>query len=209
LRTPHRLLWRSLLPPTQQRTLILTTTQIIRSLNHPSNLSGVLIRLAEVSDAAALLEIYNAEVLGSTATFDLVPRSLDDQRQWLRDRTGAMAAIVAEIDDDVAGFASLSPYRSRPAYSTTVENSIYVHADHRRKGIAQALMSALITTARSHGFHAMVARIADGAPASVALHSAVGFELAGIEREVGRKFNRWRDVHVMQLLLDTPGRDPR
>jgi len=174
----------------------------IRSLNHPSNLSGVLIRLAEPSDAAAIAEIYNVEVLGSTATFDLVPRSLEAQREWLRDRTGAMAAIVAEIDDGIAGFASLSPYRSRPAYSTTVENSIYVHADHRRKGIAQELMAALVTTARSHGFHSMVARIADGAPASVALHTAAGFDLVGIEREVGRKFNRWRDVHVMQLLLD-------
>ncbi len=161
------------------------------------------IRPAELSDAEAIAEIYNREVLGSTATFDLVPRSIDDQRSWLIERSGAHAVLVAEESDPlaIAGFASLSPFRSRPAYSTTVESSVYVHHDHRRKGVARELMVDLIATAQSHGFHSMIARIADSQAPSLALHEAMGFELVGVEREIGRKFGRWLDVSVMQVLL--------
>lgn len=161
----------------------------------------MLIRPALLGDAQALADIYNVEVLESTATFDLVPRTIEEQRRWMTERSGALAVLVAEVDDHIAGFASLSPFHSRPAYSTTVENSIYVHRDHRGKGIAAELMESLIDTARHHGFHSMIARIADGQPASVALHRSVGFELVGTEREVGRKFGRWLDVVIMQLFL--------
>ena len=170
---------------------------------------GVTIRPAELADADAISEIYNPEVLEGTATFDLVPRTPDEQRAWLIDRSGAHVVIVMEVDGDIVGFASLSPFRSRPAYATTVENSVYVHRAHRGQGIAKALMVELIEIARRHGFHSMIARIADSQAASLALHDALGFELVGVEREVGRKFGRWLDVSVMQLLLDTSGRDPR
>lgn len=159
------------------------------------------IRPAELRDAEAIAGIYNREVLESTATFDLVPRSIDDQRTWLIERSGAHAVLVAEDDDDIAGFASLSPFRSRPAYSTTVESSVYVHNDHRRKGVANELMVDLIATAQSHGFHSIVARIADSQEASLALHHKMGFELVGVERQIGRKFGRWLDVSVVQVLL--------
>ena len=159
------------------------------------------IRPAEISDAESIAEIYNSEVSATTATFDLVPRSLADQRAWLIDRSGAHAVLVAELDDgSIGGFASLSPFHPRPAYSTTVENSVYVHADRRRSGIALTLMEALIETARSHGFHSMIARVS-GSESSVALHKKLGFELVGVEREVGRKFGRWLDVTVLQLML--------
>ena len=159
------------------------------------------IRLAKLGDADQIAAIYNVEVLESTSTFDLVPRDADEQRRWLTERSGAHVVIVADDGGQIIGFASLSPFRSRPAYSTTVENSIYVRRDHRRRGVAQALMTSLIEMARSHGFHSMIARIADAAPASVGLHEAAGFELVGVESEVGRKFNRWLDVAVMQLML--------
>ena len=159
------------------------------------------IRLAQLSDADQIAAIYNSEVLESTSTFDLVPRTIEQQRRWLTERSGAHVVLVADAGGLIVGFASLSPFRSRPAYSTTVENSIYVHRDHRRRGVAQALMVSLIEMARNHGFHSMIARIADAAPASVGLHEASGFELVGVEREVGRKFNRWLDVAVMQLML--------
>ncbi len=168
----------------------------------PYSVRGVLIRPAELDDAEAIAAIYNLEVLESTATFDLVPRTIEDQRAWLIDRSGAHAVIVGENGDgEIVGFASLSPFRTRPAYSTTVENSVYVHRSHRGQGIAKELMGALIATARSHGFHSMIARIADSQEASIALHEALGFDLVGTEREVGRKFNRWLDVVVMQLVL--------
>ena len=137
----------------------------------------------------------------ATSTFDLVPRSLADQRAWLAARSGAFAAIVAAEDDVVLGFASLSPYRDRAAYSTTVEDSVYVDRRRGGEGIGTALLTRLLDVARASGFHAVIARIESSGAASLALHSRCGFELVGIEREVGRKFNRWRDVAVMQCLL--------
>ena len=86
-----------------------------------------LVRLAQVTDAEAIRSIYNLEVTDSTVTFDLVPRSHDEQREWLLAHSGAHPAIVAVDGDEVVGFGSLSPYKDRPAYSTTVEDSVYVH----------------------------------------------------------------------------------
>lgn len=146
--------------------------------------------------------IYNPVVETSTATFDLVPRTLTEQRDWLSDRSGARIVLVAETDDGrVAGYAAISPYRERAAYSTTVEDSVYVHPDHQGTGVGRQLLEALVDTARSHGFHAMMARIVADHEASIALHSVCGFEVVGHEREVGRKFGRWLDVTLMERLL--------
>lgn len=159
------------------------------------------IRLARVSDAEALRQIYNAEVTGTTVTFDLVPRSLADQEAWLEQRSGAHAVIVAERDGEVIGFASLSPYRDRPAYSTSVEDSVYIRGDQRGTGVGRLLLDELVKLATQHGFHTVLARIVGGHEASIALHRSVGFEVVGTEREVGRKLGRWLDVVVMQRML--------
>lgn len=159
------------------------------------------LRLATADDAEAIRRIYNLEVTTSTATFDLVPRSLEDQRAWLAARSGAHAVVVATADDTVCGFASLSPWRDRPAYATTVEDSVYVHRDHQGKGVGKALLGELLSTATAHGFHACMARIVGSHEASIALHTACGFEVVGTEREVGRKFGRWLDVVLMERLL--------
>lgn len=160
------------------------------------------IRPAELSDAPAIMAIYNPVVETSTATFDLVPRTLAEQEAWLTDRAGARIVLVAETDDgDVAGFAALSPYRDRAAYSTTVEDSVYVADAHHGRGVGRALLDELVSTARAHGFHAMMARIVADHEASIALHSACGFQIVGHEREVGRKFGRWLDVTLMERLL--------
>jgi L-amino acid N-acyltransferase len=166
--------------------------------------SGVDVRLATLTDAPAIRAIYNVEVSDHTSTFDLVPRTLDEQRAWLTDRSGAFSAIVATLRDDpslVVGFAALSPYKERAAYRTTVENSVYVSRDHAGRRVGSALMNQLIVMARESGFHSVVARIEATGTASRALHASVGFELVGVEREVGRKFNRWLDVAIMQLML--------
>jgi phosphinothricin acetyltransferase len=162
---------------------------------------GVNLRLARPEDAKATCEIYNAEVTGSTVTFDLVPRSIEDQLAWLDQRSGAMAVVVAEIDGHVVGFASLSPYRDRPAYATTVEDSVYVHADFRGRGVARALLAEILDIAATRGFHAVMARIVGGHDASIGLHSSLDFEIVGTEREVGRKFGKWLDVVIMQRML--------
>lgn len=163
--------------------------------------SAITVRIATLADAEAIVEIYNVEVAHHLSTFDLVPRTLDEQRDWLARRSGAFSAVVAELDGSVVGFASLSPYKERAAYRTTVEDSVYVSRAHPRSGIGRTLMEHIIGIARDSGFHSIVARIEAGGTASRALHEACGFELVGIEREVGRKFNRWLDVAVMQLML--------
>ncbi len=160
------------------------------------------VRRAEIDDAEAIRTIYNLEVTTSTVTFDLVPRSLADQQAWLAGRDGAHAALVVEGDGgEVVGFGSLSPYRDRPAYRTTVEDSIYVRRDHHRRGVGRLLLGELVSAATASGYHTMIARIVGGHEASIGLHARLGFEVVGTEREVGRKFNRWLDVVVMQRLL--------
>jgi phosphinothricin acetyltransferase len=159
------------------------------------------LRLARRDDAEAIRTIYNEEVLRSTVTFDLRPRSLAEQESWLDARSGAHVVIVAVDEGEVVGFASLSPFRQRPAYSTSVEDSVYVRGDQRGRGVGRALVDELVELAVTHGFHTILARIVGGHEASIALHRAAGFDVVGTEREVGRKFGRWLDVVVMQRLL--------
>lgn len=160
------------------------------------------LRAATADDAAAIMEIYNHEVLTSTATFDLVPRTLEEQRHWITDRSGAHAVVVA-VDDDgtVAGFGALSAYRERAGYATTVEDSVYLAESFRGRGAGRLLLEELVGFARSHGFHAMMAKIVGDHEASIALHRNAGFEIVGHEREVGRKFGKWLDVVLMERLL--------
>jgi L-amino acid N-acyltransferase YncA len=162
----------------------------------------VQIRLATLADAEALRQIYNVEVTTSTVTFDLVPRTLEQQEEWLSKRSGALAVLVAEDEGEVVGFASLSPYRDRAAYATTVEDSVYVARTHQGRGIGKLLLGELVDVARQHGFHSIMARIVGGHDASIRLHTSVGFGTVGIEREVGRKFNQWLDVVLMQRMLN-------
>ena len=158
-------------------------------------------RLARPTDAEATRAIYNAEVTTTTVTFDLVPRSLEEQLAWIESHSGAHPAVVATDGQEVVGFGSLSPYRSRPAYSTTVEDSVYVRADRRGQGYGGAILSELVALATIHGFHCVIGRIVGGHEASIGLHRSCAFDLVGVEREVGRKFGRWLDVVVMQRLL--------
>ena len=162
------------------------------------------VRLAGPEDAEGIRAIYNLEVTGSTVTFDLVPRSLAAQQAWLAEHAGVYPAVVAVEDGSVVGFGSLAPYRNRPAYATTVEDSVYVRRDQRGRGCGRAVLTELVRLGTGYGFHAVMARIVGGHQASIALHTALGFELVGVEREVGRKFGRWLDVVVMQRLLGEP-----
>ncbi len=159
------------------------------------------VRLAQPDDAEAIRAIYNREVTGSTVTFDLVPRSPDAQRAWLAAHAGVHPAVVAVRDGVILGFGSLSAYRPRPAYATTVEDSVYVRHDARRQGVGAAILGELVRLATTHGFHAVMARIAGGHDGSIQVHRACGFELVGVEKEVGRKYGRWLDVVLMQRLL--------
>ena len=180
----------------------------------------MLIRLAEVADAEAIRTIYNVEVTDSTNTFDMVPRTRAEQEAWIFEHHGVHPAIVATEPPDpgggkgagggglaggngeiVLGFGSLSPFRERSGYSATAENSVYVDRAQRGKGVGRALLAELLRLASAHGFHSVVARIAGHNETSIGLHTAAGFELVGVEREVGRKHRQWLDVVELQRLL--------
>ena len=139
----------------------------------------------------------------ATHTFDLVPRTLEDQRAWLRDREGALGVVVAEVDGEVTGFASLSEYRPRAAYRTSVESSVYVDESARGRGVGRLLMQELVVVAEARGFHTMIARIAGGQEASI--RPAPGGRVhhrghrAGSRPQVRRLARRRRDAADARL----------
>jgi L-amino acid N-acyltransferase len=163
---------------------------------------AVRLTLAGPEHAEGTRAIYNREILMGTATFEIAPRSAAEQLEWIAEHSGAHPAVVGLTDDDeVVGFGSLSPYRPRAAYSTSVEDSVYVAPGFQGLGVGRAILEELLRLAEAHGFHAVIARIAGQNDASVALHAACGFEMIGTEREVGRKFGRWLDVVCMERLV--------
>ena len=160
------------------------------------------IRIAQLGDAESIREIYNNEVAFGTATFDLTPRTTEEQREWLTARSGAHVVLVAESQGEIVCFGSLSRYQKRPAYSRTVEDSVYVRPDKQGQGVGLSILEALIEKASEHGFHTVIARISGESQGSIATHSKAGFVEVGREKETGRKFGRWLDVVVMQRLIE-------
>lgn len=167
--------------------------------------SSVVIRAARVEDAESIATIYNEAVRTTTATFDTEPRTLVDQVDWLRRHQGHYPVLVAEADGQVVGWASLSEWSERRAYLRTAENSVYVDPAWRNQGVGRSLLANICKAGASQGLHTVIARIADGNAASLHLHESVGFRSIGVMREVGYKFGRLVDVHLMQLVFDRAG----
>lgn len=160
------------------------------------------VRHAERRDAEAIRAIYNREVTEDVNTFDITPRTLEEQVAWIDEHSGSHPAVVAvDAAGTVLGFGALSTFRPRPAYTPTVEDTVYVSPEHQGKGVGKAILAELVRLAEAHGFHSMIARIVGHNEVSIGVHRACGFELVGTEREVGRKFGRWLDVVEMQRLL--------
>ena len=166
------------------------------------------IRLGTADDAAAMREIYNREVLETTNTFDLEPRSLEQQQEWISEREGALGVVVAEIDRRVVGFASLSPYRPRAAYQWSVEVTVYVNERYQGRGVGRAAYTSLIECLRLQGFRSAFAVIALPNPASVGLYENLGFDPIGIHRTAGYKLGQWHDIGWWQLVLQDHGASP-
>nr|WP_189636519.1 GNAT family N-acetyltransferase [Rhodococcus sp. MTM3W5.2] len=163
---------------------------------------SLLIRDADHHDLPGILEIHNEAVLNTTAIWDEETVDVEDRREWLEARHRAgYPVLVAESDGRVAGYASYGVWRAKSGYRYTVENSVYVHVDHHRKGIASQLMAALIERARAGSVHVMVASIESGNTTSIALHERFGFRTVAVMPEVGMKFGRWLDMTFMQLTL--------
>ncbi len=159
------------------------------------------IRAATHGDLSRIREIYNHEVLASTATYDTVPRTEAEHRTWFGVHGADYPVLVADLDGTVIGWASLSPWSDRAAYSLAVEVSEYVDEDHRGIGVGRLLLQELIDVGRARGYHALLARISADNEASVRLHAQLGFSVAGTLREVGEKFGRTLDVCIMELII--------
>jgi len=108
--------------------------------------------------------------------------------------------LVIEQDKDVVGWAALSRYSTKCAYSNTAEISLYVKIGHHSKGIGKKLIEEIVKEGEKAGLHALIARITEGNQASIHLHELVGFEHAGILKEVGFKFDKLLDVYLMQKI---------
>jgi len=157
-----------------------------------------MVQAAREEDVPAIAGIYNEAVLTTVATFDTEPRSLEAQREWLRVHDARHPALVAELRGEVVGWASLSPWSDRKAYDGTAEVSVYVRSDQRGRGIGRELLTALVAAADALDLHVLLARIADGNAVSVHLHESVGFRPVGVMTQVGFKFSRWIDVHLLE-----------
>jgi phosphinothricin acetyltransferase len=172
------------------------------------NSLSVSIRACEERDLTAVTAIYHHHVLHSPATFELEPPDIEEmtaRRTRLLQR--GFPYLVAERDGEVIGYSYAGPYRTRPAYRFTVENSVYVRPANLRQGIGQLLLTALLADCAHRGFRQVIAVIGDSAnQPSIRLHERVGFRLVGTLRSVGFKFNRWYDSVLMQRELDADDR---
>jgi phosphinothricin acetyltransferase len=163
------------------------------------------IRTALEQDLEAMLEIYNDVIVNTTAVYDYQLHTLEMRRQWFRIKEAqGFPVFVAVEDGKVVGFSSIGPFRAWAAYKYSVENSVYVAADQRGKGIGKLLIAPLIDASVQLNMHTIIAGIDATNEASIMLHRSFGFKEVAHFKQVGYKFGRWLDLTFMQLLLTTP-----
>ena len=166
-------------------------------------MSAFEIRPTAAADLPSITEIYEHAVLHGTATFELTPPDLAEMTRRFEALTvGDFPYFVAVLDGRVVGYAYAGPYRPRPAYRFTVENSVYLEPAIHRRGIGLMLMQRLIAECTTRAFRQMIAVIGDSANAgSIGVHTRCGFQMIGTHPNVGLKFGRWLDTVMMQLPL--------
>ena len=170
-------------------------------------MSSLEIRPAAAADLPAITAIYQHAVLHGTATFELIPPDLAEMsRRFGALMDGGYPYFVAALENRVVGYAYAGPYRPRPAYRFTVENSVYLQPDIHRRGIGRQLLQRLIAESEARGYRQMIAVIGDSANAgSIGVHTKCGFAMIGTHPNVGFKFGRWLDTVMMQLALGDGG----
>lgn len=159
------------------------------------------IRPAVLGDCAAINDIYNHYVFKDTCTYQTEPDSLAEREAWFERHVAGHSVLVAERAGEVLAWGALSAFHPRAGYRYSVEDSLYVRHDQRRRGLGKALLRELLEDARRHGHRTVIALISADKPGSIALHEAFGFRHAGLLREAGYKFQTWLDVAYLQLLL--------
>jgi phosphinothricin acetyltransferase len=156
--------------------------------------------------ASAILDIFNEAILNSTALYDYSPRVPESMVTWFEAKKKGNFPVIGIEDGKgtLVAFGSYGTFRAWPAYKYSVEHSVYVHKDHRGRGLGLQIMQALIAAARQNDVHAMIGGIDATNAGSIALHERLGFKHVGTLPQVGFKFGRWLDLAFYQLLLDTP-----
>lgn len=163
----------------------------------------MVIRWAEPEDLEAIVEIFNYEIINGTSSFSIHPKTVEERRGWFEEHDkDTHPLIVAEEEGKVVGYASLSAYRSYDAYASSVELSVYVDRDYRGQSVGKSLMEHLLRLARENGkVHAVLSVITGDNEVSMRLHEKFGFECCGVTREVGKKFGRYLDTAIYELIL--------
>jgi phosphinothricin acetyltransferase len=165
----------------------------------------ITVRDANENDLPRLLEIYNDIILNTTAVYQYQIHTLEMRKQWFATKQlQGFPVFVAEENGDVSGFSTIGTFRQWQAYKYSVENSVYVAADKRGKGIGKLLLQPLIDASIQMNMHTIIAGIDATNEASLHLHKNFGFEEAAHFKQVGYKFNRWLDLKFLQLILQTP-----
>ena len=162
----------------------------------------MILRQAEFKDLLAITNIYNDAVLNTTATFDIEPKTVLQMTDWLSAHNEKYCVIVCEINNEIAGWASLTSYSDRTAYDRTAEFSIYLHPNFKGQKLSKPLMEYCLQQGIKHGVKAVLARITEGNDISIKLHEHFGFFMVGVLKQVGVKFNKVLDVNLMQLLVE-------
>ena len=158
------------------------------------------LRSARREDLDSITEIYNEAIIKTVATFDTEPKTFEDQKKWFDDHESKNPILVAELNGVIVGWASLSKWSDRCAYSDTAEISLYVREEHQGKGIGRHMIEAIIKEGEKTGLHTIIARITEGNESSLHLHRSVGFAPIGTMKEVGTKFGKRLDVFLMQKI---------
>ena len=158
------------------------------------------IRKATPKDLPSITSIYNEAILNSNATFDTEPKTPKEQQHWFNQHGSNNPIIVAETNSKILGWASLSKWSDRCAYSDTAEISLYVKIKYQTQGIGSQLLAQILEEGKNVGLHTIIARITEGNQESIRLHERYGFHQIGIMKEVGWKFNKRLDVYLLQKI---------
>ncbi len=150
-----------------------------------------------------ITEIYNEAIQNTTATFDTEIKTEENRLQWLKDHDEQHPVIVAEINNEIIGFASLTRWSDRTAYDGTAEVSVYIDHNHRGKGVGKRMLEVITLEGEKAGLHNLISRITEGNLSSIHIHEQLGFEHIGVMREAGRKFGKYLDVHLMQKIFSS------